>query len=161
VNTEPLSVYLNDHLMGATFGLQLFRRAARSQADRPWGPELDKLVEEIAQDREALIDIMTTLQIPRRQYKVVAGGLAEVASRFKSNGGLVRRSPLSDLVELEAMCLGVTGKVSGWQALQQIDPPVRGLDERLTDLVERGSAQLARLQDAHRQAAAALARPPR
>jgi hypothetical protein len=156
MTTEPLSIYLNDHLMGATFGVQLFRRAARSQVDRPWGPTLGKLVEEVAQDRDDLIDIMTILGVPRRRYKVLAGGVAELGGRAKSNGGLIRRSSLSDLVELEAMYLGVVGKISGWRALERAAPAVRGLDVRLADLIERGSSQAERLELARRNAAMVL-----
>jgi hypothetical protein len=155
---KPLSIYLNDHLMGATLGVNLFRRSARSQAKRPWGPMLAQLAEEVDQDRETLIAIMTSLGIPRRQYKILAGGLGERLARAKLNGGLIHRSPLSDLIELEGMYLGVIGKASGWQALLQVTATLPGLDhEQIQNLVDRASSQAARLADARRRAAEVLA----
>lgn len=155
---KPLSVYLNDHLMGATLGVNLFRRSARSQATRPWGPMLEELAAEVDEDRETLMAIMTSLGIPRRRYKVLAGGLGERVGRAKLNGGLIRRSPLSDLIELEGMYLGVVGKAAGWQALLQLSTTVPSLHrDQIQGLVERASSQASRLEDARRRAADVLA----
>jgi hypothetical protein len=112
-----LSIYLNDHLLGATAGVELFRRAAHGQRDTPAGPVLDRLSREVAEDREELITIMARLEIPVRHYKVAAGWLGEKVGRLKLNGHLLGRSPLSDLVELEALRLGVEGKASMWRVL--------------------------------------------
>ena len=49
--------------------------------------------------------------------KVAAAWLAEMAGRFKLNGRLVRRSPLSRLVELEVAEVGIYGKLL-WQLLR-------------------------------------------
>ncbi|HEY5356166.1 MAG TPA: hypothetical protein VIJ82_00465 [Streptosporangiaceae bacterium] len=56
---------------------------------------------------------MHLLGIPVRTYKVYAGWLAEKAGRLKFNGRLRARSPLSNLVELELLRLGVEGKAAG------------------------------------------------
>lgn len=113
---EMLGDYLNDHLLGATGGLELFRRAARSHrgADKA---ELQQLVGEIEQDRASLLGIMRALGLPVRSYKIWLGWAAEKVGRLKPNGALVRRSPLSSVVELEAMTLGVAGKAAGWRVL--------------------------------------------
>jgi hypothetical protein len=156
----PLSIYLNDHLMGATLGVNLFRRSARSQAKRPWGATLRQLAAEVDEDRSTLIAIMASLGVPRRRYKVIAGGLGERIARAKLNGGLVRRSPLSDLVELEGMYLGVIGKASGWQALLQVADTVPGLDRgQLQELSDRAASQAAALEEARRRAAKILGSP--
>ena len=44
----------------------------------------------------------------------------EKAARFKPNGRLLRRSPLSDLIELEWLLLGVQGKTAGFRALRRL-----------------------------------------
>lgn len=116
-----LGVYLNDHLAGGTAGLELFRRAAAAQGDRR--PELRQLVGEVEQDRASLLALMRRLGVPVRRYKLAGGWVLEKAARLKSNGRLVRRSPLSDLVELEAMVLGVEGKAAGFRALRQARDP--------------------------------------
>ena len=70
-------------------------------------------------DRASLLEIMQALGVRPRKVKGVLALLAERASRFKLNGALVRRSPLSSVIELEGMRLGVEGKTDGWQALRR------------------------------------------
>jgi len=54
------------------------------------------------------------------RYKVLGGWALEKAARFKPNGRLLRRSPLSDLIELEWLLLGVQGKTAGFRALRRL-----------------------------------------
>jgi hypothetical protein len=111
-----LGIYLNDHLAGATGGSDLAKRLADTENE--WsGGALGHLAEEIAEDRETLLAIMAALAVPVRQYKVWAAWAAEKAARLKLNGHLLTRSPLSRLVELETMRLGVEGKAAGWRTL--------------------------------------------
>lgn len=53
---------------------------------------------------------MGQLGIPLSRPKTTAGWPAEKAGRLKLNGRLLRRSPLSGLVELEMMHLAVEGE---------------------------------------------------
>ena len=123
-----LGVYLNDHLAGATAGLQLARRAAASAEPGSEAATIRKrLVSEIAADRSTLIKIMTTLGIKIRGYKMFAAWAGEKAGHLKFNGHLLTRSPLSDLEETEMLRLGVEGKAAGWRTLRA----VAELDSRL------------------------------
>lgn len=158
--TSPLlAIYLNDHLAGATAGLELFRRAARSHP-APAKAELERLVVEVQQDRESLLGFMRALGVPVQRYKVLGGWVAEKAGRVKPNGHLWSRSPLSDLVELEALVLGVNGKAAGLRALQTVaedDPRLDAAElDRLVARAERQSVTLEglRLQAARRALAA-------
>ena len=75
-----LGIYLNDHLAGATAGTELAHRMARSHGDDGKnGATLRRLAAEIAQDRAALLDIMTALGIKVRRYKVSAAWIGEKA----------------------------------------------------------------------------------
>jgi hypothetical protein len=58
LGADRLSIYLNDHLAGATLGLELVRRAAGSNRGTSYGEVLDGLTEEIAEDRNTLIEVM-------------------------------------------------------------------------------------------------------
>ena len=107
---DPLGIYLNDHLAGATAGLELARRVAGARQVPATGPELQRFAEEVAEDRDALLRIMGTLGVPVRSYKVWAAWAGEKAGRLKPNGHLTTRSPLSNLEELEILRLGVEGK---------------------------------------------------
>jgi hypothetical protein len=114
---DLLGIYLNDHLAGATGGLELARRVAGSHCGPAADGALQRLAAEVAQDRTALQDIMDALGIPVRAYKVYAAWIGEKAARLKLNGHLLARSPLSSLEELEMLRLGVEGKAAGWRTL--------------------------------------------
>jgi hypothetical protein len=96
----------------------------------------------IAEDRQALLDIMSTLEVEVQQYKLAAAWVAERVGRLKLNGHLLSRSPLSSLVELEGLKLGVEGKVSLWASLRALADTEARLDKtRLDELIARGEDQ--------------------
>jgi hypothetical protein len=137
-----LGIYLNDHLAGATGGLELFRRATSAHKGTSAGPVLARLTREVEEDRQALLDVMSALGIPVRQYKVAAGWAAEKAGRLKLNGRLLSRSPVSSLVELEGLHLGVLGKGAAWRLLRRLADTEPRLDKaRLDALAERAHLQ--------------------
>lgn len=136
-----LGIYLNDHLMGATAGVELFRRASGSAPTAVKG-ELDRLAAAVTQDRESLLSLMRRLGVPVRRYKVIGGWAAEKVGRVKLNGSLLGRSPLSDLVELEGLVLGVQGKAAGFRALRSLAEHDGRLDAAELDrLIARAEEQ--------------------
>ncbi len=142
-----LGIYLNDHLAGATGGLELARRVAASHPG-PAAGTLQRLVAEVAQDRAALEDIMAALSIPVRGYKVYAAWIGEKAARLKLNGYLLTRSPLSSLEELEMLRLGVEGKAAGWRTLRVLAETDKRLDPgRLDELISRARRQADLLEE--------------
>jgi hypothetical protein len=143
-----LGIYLNDHLAGATAGTELAHRTARSHRDGTNGATLRRLAAEIAQDRAALLDIMTALGIKVRRYKVSAAWIGEKAGRLKFNGRLLTRSPLSDLEELEMLRLGVEGKAAGWRTLRTLaDTDTRLHPAGLDELISRARRQADLLEE--------------
>jgi hypothetical protein len=138
-----LGVYLNDHLAGATAGLQLARRMTGSAEPGSESTTVRKgLVSEIAADRSALIKIMTSLGIKIRGYKMFAAWAGEKAGRLKFNGHLLSRSPLSDLEETEMLRLGVEGKAAGWRTLRAVAEHDSRLDTgQLDELLARAARQ--------------------
>jgi hypothetical protein len=151
---DRLSTYLNDHLAGATVGVELARRAASNNRSTPYGDVLTALTMEIEADRESLVEIMGRLSIGQDRLKLLLSWSVEKASRLKPNGELLRYSSLSRLEELELLSLGVEGKLALWQALVRThgdDPRLRGLD--LAGLVNRARSQRRRLERQRRRAA--------
>lgn len=135
-----LGIYLNDHLLAVTAGVELSRRAARANCGTAVGEAVERLAAEIAKDRAELLDMMRALGIPIRHYKVLAGWVGEKLGRLKPNGHIVDRSPLSTLIELETMHLIVEG--NGWRVLQQVADFDARLDrERLEGLPNRARQQ--------------------
>src|SRR5689334_2843908 len=152
-----LPIYLNDHLTGATIGVELAKRARRANEGTELGAFLDELCTEIAADRESLLSIMRSLGIAPSRAKVVAGWTAEKLGRLKLNGEITQYSQLSRLLELEGLDSGIGAKLAMWVALQQIrEQDGRLASAPLDELVERAQSQRARLEP-HRPAAARTA----
>ncbi|MFB7664018.1 hypothetical protein ACFC1R_08725 [Kitasatospora sp. NPDC056138] len=152
---QPLSVYLNDHLTGAFGGAALAHRMADTHADDHRAAELRSLAQQVAEDRDELVRIMTRLGVPVRHYRMWLGIAAERVGRLKPNGTLVHRSPLSDLLELEAMRTGVEGKAALWRALRAIADQDPRLDpDALDRLAQRADDQARALNRWHRAVSA-------
>jgi hypothetical protein len=151
---DLLGVYLNDHLAGATAGSELAHRMGRSHRGREESALLSRLAAEITQDRSALLDIMASLGVTVRGYKVGAAWIGEKAGRLKFNGRLLGRSPLSDLEELELLRLGVEGKAAGWRTLRTLADTDTRLDAgRLDELISRAGSQADELEELRVRAA--------
>jgi hypothetical protein len=143
-----LGIYLNDHLAGATAGVELARRLHSSHRDTEHDKALAQLADEVAEDRASLIELMMSLGIGQSTYKKSAGWLVEKAGRLKLNGHLLSRSPLSSLVEVEVMQLGVEGKAAGWRTLLAFSAYDARLDTaQLELLLDRARQQSALLED--------------
>jgi hypothetical protein len=158
--SKYLATYLNDHLAGSTGGLELARRAASENEDNELGTFLTGLANDIQTDRQSLKDIMAALGVGEDRLKVAAGWLMEKIGRLKPNAQLTGYSPLSPLVELEGLELGVRGKQAMWKGLLEIAGPPPLDAGRLQELAARAESQLANLER-HRLEVARSALAPR
>lgn len=151
--TALIDTYLNDHLAGATLGVELARRLRGSNGEDPeFGPPLAQICAEVEADRETLEAIMDRLGVPRGRLKPLLAVCGERLGRLKLNGRLWGYSPLSRLDELEMLQLGVAGKRRLWLALEHTrSGELR--DFELDALAERASEQLRRLETLHLKAA--------
>jgi hypothetical protein len=143
-----LAIYLNDHLAGATAGRELARRAAAGNKGPIYGTFLADLAVEIEADRQSLISLMGALDIGIDRKKVIGGWAAEKLGRLKLNGRLLGYSPLSRLIELEGLTLGVRGKLALWLALKELEgehPAIAGAG--LAELIARAEGQLRELEE--------------
>jgi hypothetical protein len=142
MDRKLLGIYLNDHLAGATIGLELSRRACGSNKGSEYGDVLERIAREIEEDRETLKALMDSLEIRHDRVKVGGAWVAEKFGRLKPNGRLLSYSPLSRLVELESLALGIGGKLSLWEALREVAAEDARLDaEELGRLAERAERQ--------------------
>jgi hypothetical protein len=142
-----LGIYLNDHLAGATAGLELARRVHGRNGDGTLGVALGKLAEEIEDDRQSLVGVMQRLDVAANVAKTSFAWLAERVGRLKLNGHLLSYSPLSRVEELEALRLGVEGKLCLWKTLKDArgsDPRLEGVD--LDELATRAVSQRDQLE---------------
>ena len=127
--SKYLATYLNDHLLGATLGTELVRRAARENQGSELGDFLTGLAQEIDDDRDTLLAVMRELGVKTDHLKVAAGWTGEKLGRLKPNAQLRGYSPLSPLVELEGLLIGIQGKLAMWRLLAEVAQDV-GLDRR-------------------------------
>lgn len=150
-----LAIYLNDHLAGSTLGRELARRSLESNRGTPYEPFLTRLAQEIVEDRRALLTIMDTLGVRVDRLKATAAWGGEKLGRLKLNGQLRGYSPLSRVVELEGLLLGVYGKRGLWVTLGGLarDRPVLMASE-LVGLRQRAESQLEGLETHRIQAVA-------
>jgi len=150
-NSPLLAIYLNDHLAGSLALSELAKRAAGSNRGTRYGPFLEEMAREIEEDRRSLLEIMRRLGAGVDRLKLAGGWAAEKLGRLKLNGRVLGYSPLSRVVELEVLILGVRGKLALWETLERL---ALDLPEavRLEDLIARANGQLDELET-HRLAA--------
>jgi hypothetical protein len=142
--------YLNDHRAGATAGTALVRRIWRSNRRTRWGPVIEKIAETIEQDLVVLDEVRAAAGVSGGDLKRVAALLTERAGRLKLNGHLLTYSPLSRVLELEALMSAVRGKQSLWVALRTAAPThPEWSDFDFAALEEQGSEQLETLGRIH------------
>ena len=112
-----LAIYLRDHHAAAVAGTRLARRVA-NVAPRDASGELSKVAKEIAEDLATLERFMGRLGTRPDRVKDAIARAGERLGRLKLNGRLRTRSPLSDVVELETLVVGIAGKEALWSSLR-------------------------------------------
>jgi hypothetical protein len=117
---ELLGIYLNDHLAGAAGGVETARRTRGANEGTEFGAPLARICDEIESDRESLQTVMKELGIGQSRWKPAIGWLGEKVGRLKLNGQLRGYSPLSRLLELEVLLMGITGKMRLWTLLDEL-----------------------------------------
>ena len=156
MDTKLLRIYLQDHLAGATGGVELARRVRGSNRGSAFGDPLARLADEIEADKKALEGVIDDLGFGADRPKNAAAWTLEKAGRLKLNGRLTGYSPLSRMVELEGLIGGVSSKISLWETLIEVSAQEPRLDrERLRRLAERGAEQRRTLEELRDRAARA------
>lgn len=144
-----LAIYLQDHHAAGVAGSKLADRSA-SSAQGDQRAELSGVAQEIAEDLATLESIMHELGTTPNRMKDSIARVGERLGRLKPNGRLVRRSPLSDVLELEMLVAGITAKRALWVSLRSAEVLPT---ERLDQLIGRADDQR-RVVESAREAAA-------
>ena len=135
---HPLAIYLRDHHAAGSAGRRLAARAAKNVSPEVEGrDELARVAKEIDADLKRLEAIMRSEGVTPSTVKDTLAGFLEVLGRLKLNGRILSRSPLSDVIELEALLVGITGKAALWRTL---DTATTG--HEIDALTERAQAQI-------------------
>jgi hypothetical protein len=146
---------LNDHVAGSYAAVELLEYLEAAYPGTAMASFFATLREEIVGDRRELEGLMNRLQItasrPRKASAWIAGKFAELKLRLDDRA----RGPLRLLETLEAVGLGIDGKLALWRALNaaaSVNPILQGvLDfERLEKRAEeqRRAVEILRLEAA-------------
>jgi hypothetical protein len=156
VSTRPehlLEIYLEDHRAGASGGVALAQRVAERCGTTAGFESLTALASEIRQDQRSLDAIVREVGATGGAIKRLAAVVGERLGRLKLNGAFIRPSPLSLVLELEALTAGVVAKQRGWVALRIYAQGDEFAGVDLAGLEARAARQLDQLQQLHARAA--------
>lgn len=96
---------------------------------------------------------MDRADVRRQQTRLSLARLTELATRLKPNGRLVGYSPLSRVLELEGLTIGIKGKLGLWRSLETLDHDSGVPDLDYTALATRAKDQRDRVEELRVRAA--------
>ena len=146
---EHLATYLNDHLSGSVAAIELLKNLQAAYT----GTELEQFCAElrndIEADRQELKQLMDRLEIKQSGARKAGAWITEKLAELKMRLDDSAHGPLRLLESLEAVELGINGKLALWRALMaaaEVAPALRGaldyqrLAKRATEQIERVEA---------------------
>ena len=140
--SDSLAIYLHDHLAGSNFAVELLEFLREHHAGQPLGNAAAALLAEVEADRVVLQGIIARVGQGVPIFKEASAWVGEKLSELKLN-----RGDFGTFEALEALSLGILGKLALWRALAVIaesDPRVPGVD--FSHLVARAEGQHARAE---------------
>lgn len=149
--TPPLNTYLQDHLAGARFALDLLQGLSEQSIDPPVARFAALLLNEVGDDCATLQAVVDQIGGDPSRLKELAAWTAQKASRMK----LDLNEPIGIFEAIEMLTLGVQGKLALWNALrivQSSEARLASLD--VERLATRAVHQYAMLEDLRLQRAA-------
>jgi len=122
MNVKRLRIYLDDHLALLVGESQLAGRVRRSNTGSTLEAFLAELEAELEEQKRELEHVIERLLGAGggRSLKQSAAWFAEKLGRLKLNDSLVRYSPLSRLLELQALAAAAQERVALWQSLETL-----------------------------------------
>jgi hypothetical protein len=154
LSQEALNVYLNDHLAGSVAAVEMIDQSLDRNKGSQLGVFLQQLLDDVRADQATLQRLMEQLEIEKSGVKQVTSWAAEKFSRLKFMTTGRTSEGLRNLLELEALLLGVGGKRSLWQSLKAASEADSRLEQADLDaLIKRAEDQISGIEQ-HRDEAA-------
>ena len=150
---DPLHIYLNDHLAGATAGRDLAAQAAERH-DGELGEFFTTIAGEISGDYNTLSTLMDTIGAGGSGAKEALAKAGSWISEEKFSGETVGDPEFGTFLTLETLSIGVEGKLRKWKALKLVEdehPELKSLD--IDMLIESAQSQRDRLEGKRLQVA--------
>jgi hypothetical protein len=152
---KGLTTYLNDHLAGSVAALEIVDHLIEHAQKSQWRTSLAQLRKDIEEDQEILRDLLKKVggsESPMRKAAAWLGEkIGEVKLRLDDRGN----GELRLLEALEALCLGIQGKLALWRALATTAERVSELQQLdYAELERRGTEQFEQTDALRLEAAA-------
>lgn len=148
-----LRLYVRDHDGASAGGVRLVHRCHQSNRGTAFESGLAELDTAIRQDRAELSKILQQLRVRPSRPRQALAWCAATAGGLKLNGHLLTYSPLSRVVEIEALSAAVTAKLCLWTALADLSTTDGRLDESTINRLQHDArTQLDSLAGMHRRA---------
>ncbi len=143
---DPIDVYLNDHLAGATAGVDLVKDAAERH-DGDLGEFFQQLADEITADYNTLTTLMAAMNARGSGVKEVFAKAGSEIAEPKFSGETTGDADFGTFLTLETLSIGVEGKLCMWKALKAVEDEHTDLQSfEIDKLVERAQSQRDRLE---------------
>ena len=114
---KPIDVYLNDHVAGSVGAIEIAKRCSAENSGTELGQFLSKFLADIEEDQHTLEGLMEALGGNQNPFKQAGAWLGEKLSRLKLG---TEQKDLSNLLSVEALCMGVEGKICLWRTLREL-----------------------------------------
>jgi hypothetical protein len=138
--SDPLTVYLQDHLGGSVQAVQLVEFLRDHHKDSALGAFATDLLNEIKADQEVLQGLAQRVGGGSSGLKELAAWFTEKVVRLKLK--VENKDDLGTFESLEFLALGIQGKLALWRVLDEIaalEVRLRGID--LKRLAARAETQ--------------------
>lgn len=157
METSYWHIYLNDHRAGASGGTRLANRLAAGNTPGPYAERLRDLADSISTDATTLDAVREAWGVDGGTLKRLGAIVLERVGRLKLNGHVLEYSPLSRVLEIEALMSAVQAKRQLWRSLRSVATHHPALAEFDFGVLEkRGDEQLAALEELHTWAVSQL-----
>ena len=154
MNAEVLATYLNDHLAGSVAALELVDRIIRLCQGTEREKILRRLRDEIEEDQEVLKQLLQAIGAKESGVRKAAAWLTEKIGEAKLALDATGGGELRLLEALEALGLGIQGKLGLWRALEAASAGTPELGRlNLSELERRARDQFERVETLRLQVA--------
>ena len=160
---DQLVGYLRNHDAALLASSERLELTARSHLLPSVREALEALADEVRSDRAELARVMQALGVPPSRVQRLVTVAGERLGRLKPNDSWSRRTPLTDVVELEALALAALGTLRlwqtllTWQSLEGVGPLSAWLDDLDLDaLASRARRRVDTLERLHAESVRSL-----
>jgi hypothetical protein len=154
MTTQALSTYLNDHLAGALAAVELLDHLIELHRGSDRRTFYETVRAEVIEDQKVLQEVVSRIGGRESQVRKAAAWLSEKLAQAKLALDDRTDGQLRTFEALEALALGIQGKLLLWKALAEaarVNAALRGLD--FVRLQERAHDQYDRVNQERLQVA--------